>query len=264
MTSDAYLESAVPASLVGAAWAERRRRAAAFPSSMTGAVVHVQSLWRHSRKSYAEAATFFMTSITLQSVRGFLVELVGILKSSEVALITRLLEVVAASGPLNQMEQFGQKTVTIRHRTFLDTPYDAPWRLGVRLLASNMRTDELCSQPHGHRRHRLEATLRGSWWPSAALGGRGQGCNSQGAERPRQNSTELAGLSRAIHRKRDDVKPSRRFSGSLFRNVVSNNDVAEGELSVLRQVFRGGSSLRWKDGNGSTPECRHNIQGLTH
>jgi hypothetical protein len=128
----AHLERVAPAPPSRIAAEECHSFAPVLPS-MNGRKVRAQSLRRPIGKSYAEAGTFFMTSITLSRVRFTLLELIGSLSPLKVALITVTSDSWATADQLDRMEKFGNETVTIKRELFLDNPHKHQGRLGMRL-----------------------------------------------------------------------------------------------------------------------------------
>lgn len=220
-----------------------------------------QSLWRPNGKGYAKAGTFFVSSVTSIAVRFTLVEFIGSLNPSEVTLITFLTCVKAASSNQNQMERYGNETVTISCELFLDNPCNASKEsvhettengcFGVNNTMSSHSTRDLMAQYTSH------AVLGARLLPLSGSMGR----NIMGAKQAPSELVRTGGALLCRPSPRGVVKAIPEIRIVEWVPAASFADVHM-ETGSLGADFRGGSMPN--DEDRSAPECCGDIQGLTH
>jgi hypothetical protein len=258
----AYLERRVaPAPPSRSAAKESHSFAHILPLSVTGRNPKNQSLWCLSGKGYAEAGTFYVTSITLIKVSFTLLEAIGSLSPLGVAFITYISDVWATAEQLDQVDESGNETVTREGEPLLDNLYTALKESGHE-TAENGSSGVRTTTPN-HSTLDIMAPDRSD----SVLGARlprlsgSTGRNVMGAKKAPSELARTGGASLCHPSTRGVVKAIPQIHAVRWFPAASYSD-ADMETVSLRADLSW-----WKSANNedrSAPERCADVQGLTH
>lgn len=196
-----------------------------------------QSLWCLNGKSYAEGSTFYVTSITLNKVPFTLLEAIGSLSPLAVAFITSISDIRPTTEQLDQMEKFGDMTVTKKCEPFLDNLCKAPKETGHE-TAENGSVSVKTAAPTHSTLDIMPLTV--SRWVLGArlprLSG-GMGRNGRGAKNAPSELVRAGGASLCHPSPRGVVKATPSIQAVRWFPVASHSDVDMETVSLRDGSF---------------------------